>query len=248
MSSSAEDWVIELFGVTRDFPDTPPVHALRGVDMRIARGDHVAVMGPSGSGKSTLLHILGLLDLPTSGRYLLDGIDVDALSERERTALRGHRVGFVFQDFQLVAHRTALENVAMGALYTGARPAERRQRATAALSQVGLGHRVHALPQVMSGGERQRVAIARALISGPSLLLCDEPTGNLDSVMAAQVLDVFDALNAAGTTVLVITHDQTTAARARTVFTMRDGVLAEGHHGPALARRDPQTWAAKTDA
>lgn len=219
--------VITLTDVSREFPGTPPVQALRGVNLRVAAGDHVAVVGPSGSGKSTLLNILGLLDAPTGGTYLLDGIDVGELSENRRAALRGHRIGFVFQDFQLLGQRTALENAAMGALYVGASPAERRARAASALERVGLGHKLHALPQVMSGGERQRVAIARALVWEPSLLLCDEPTGNLDSVMAEQVLDVFDRLNGAGTSLVIITHDPRTAERAGRMLQIRDGYLTE---------------------
>lgn len=198
---------------------------MRGIDLEVARGEYVAVVGPSGSGKSTLLNVLGLLDSPTSGTYLFDGIDVGALSASERAGVRGHRIGFVFQDFQLVGARTALDNVALGALYTGAPPAARIADAAALLERVGLAHRMHSLPAMMSGGERQRVAIARALIGSPSLLLCDEPTGNLDSVMAAQILDLFDAVHRASATLLVITHDPLTAARAQRTLVMRDGRL-----------------------
>lgn len=223
--SYSDDLVVRLSGVARTFPGAKPVPALRGIDLDVARGDYVAVIGPSGSGKSTLLNILGLLDSPTSGTYLLDGIDVGALVASERAALRGHRIGFVFQDFQLIGARTALENVALGALYTGPSLSARTADAAALLERVGLGHRVHSLPSVMSGGERQRVAIARALMGSPSLLLCDEPTGNLDSQMAEQILDLFDAVHRARTTLLVITHDANTAARARRTLTMRDGTL-----------------------
>lgn len=227
MFLSDDDAVLELTGVGREFPGTPPVHALRDVELRVARGDHLAIVGPSGSGKSTLLNIVGLLDRPSAGRYILDGIETCSLSENQRAALRGHRIGFVFQDFQLLSQRTAWENAAMGALYVGISTAERRKRAVAALERVGLGHRLNTLPQVMSGGEKQRVAIARALVVEPSLLLCDEPTGNLDSTMADQVLDVFDALNRSGTTLVVITHDPRTAARARRMADIRDGYLTE---------------------
>lgn len=227
MSSSDDDAVIELAEVGRDYPGTPPVRALHSVNFRVSRGDHVAIVGPSGSGKSTLLNILGLLDRPSTGRYFLDGIETGLLTENERAALRGHRIGFVFQDFQLLSQRTALENAAMGALYTGIGVAERRARATAALNRVGLGHRIDALPKAMSGGEKQRVAVARALVVEPSLLLCDEPTGNLDSKTADQVLDLFDALNGSGTTLLVITHDPRTAARAGRTAEIRDGELTE---------------------
>lgn len=220
-----------MAGIRRVFPGQPPVTALRGVDLEVRAGDYVAIIGPSGSGKSTLMNVIGLLDTATSGSYLLDGVDVSSLSDIQRTGLRGHRIGFVFQDFQLLGHRTALENVAMGALYTGVPLRERMARAAEALTQVGLEHRMNALPQVMSGGERQRVAIARALVTHPSLLLCDEPTGNLDSAMAAQVMQVVDDLHDAGASVLVITHDPTTAAHASRQLIMRDGVLTE--HEPA---------------
>jgi len=208
------------------------VAALRGIDLEVGRGDYVAVVGPSGSGKSTLLNILGLLDSPTSGTYLLDGIDVGALSAGERAALRGHRIGFVFQDFQLIGARTALENVALGGVYTGASLSARTADAAALLASVGLDHRLHSLPSMMSGGERQRVAIARALMGVPSLLLCDEPTGNLDSHMAEQILDLFDAVHREGTTLLVITHDPHTAARARRTLMMRDGTLSAPEGSP----------------
>jgi putative ABC transport system ATP-binding protein len=220
--------VLELAGVARTFPGPPPVHALLPTDLSVDAGDYLAVVGPSGSGKSTLLNLMGLLDRPSEGVLRLDGIDTARLPERDRTALRGRRIGFVFQDFQLLPYRTATENVAMAQLYTGVRRRTRTDAAQAALTRVGLAHRMHALPTTLSGGERQRVAIARALTSGPSLLLCDEPTGNLDSQTSAAILDVLAALHLDGVTVMVITHDPNVAARAQRVVTIRDGVLTHG--------------------
>ncbi|WP_374192027.1 ABC transporter ATP-binding protein [Streptomyces clavuligerus] len=220
-------WVVELSGCGRTFSGTPPVVALRPADLGVAHGDYVAVVGPSGSGKSTLLNVLGLLDRPTSGTYTLAGRDTADLDERERTALRGHRIGFVFQAFHLLPHRTALENVALARLYVTPRGPSREAAAAAALHRVGLSHRLHALPTVLSGGERQRVAVARALVNTPDLLLCDEPTGNLDSVTAASVMDLLEELNTSGVTVVVITHDPAVAARARRIVTMLDGHLTE---------------------
>lgn len=222
------DPVVQLAGCAKTYPGSPLVHALRPVDLTIRTGDYLAVVGPSGSGKSTLLNLLGLLDRPSAGTYRLSGVDVAGLRERERTALRGRRVGFVFQAFHLLPYRTALENVALARLYvtTAARP--RAEAAAEALRRVGLGHRLHALPTTMSGGERQRVAIARALVNSPDLLLCDEPTGNLDSATAHAVMDLLEQLNGSGVTVVVITHDPAVAARARRRVTILDGRLSEG--------------------
>jgi putative ABC transport system ATP-binding protein len=222
--------VIELRGVGRTYPGPPPVHALRPADLAIHRGEYVAVVGPSGSGKSTLLNVLGLLDRPTDGTYLLDGTDTATLSDAGISAVRGRKIGFVFQEFHLLAHRTATENVALAQLYGGPRKSRRLAVARETLAQVGLSHRLEALPTELSGGERQRVAIARALVNRPSLLLCDEPTGNLDTATSAQVLDLLDDLNTRGTTLIVITHDPVTASRARRSVTIRDGVLSKGQH------------------
>jgi putative ABC transport system ATP-binding protein len=219
--------VIELRGVARSYPGPPPVTALRPADLVIEAGDYVAVTGPSGSGKSTLLHLLGLLDAPTRGRYLLDGLDTSTLSDGDRSALRGARIGFVFQAFHLLPYRTALENVLLAELYNQAPRAGRCQAAADALDGVGLGHRLDALPTTLSGGECQRVAIARALVNRPSLLLCDEPTGNLDSRNAAALMDLLDQLNAAGFTIVVITHDQAVAAHAGRMITISDGTLSD---------------------
>ena len=193
----------------------------------IEAGDYVAVTGPSGSGKSTLLHLLGLLDSPTAGSYLLDGLDTSALHDRDRSALRGRRIGVVFQAFHLLAYRTALENVLLAELYNQTSRSTRLPAAVDALGAVGLGHRLEALPTTLSGGECQRVAIARALVNRPGLLLCDEPTGNLDSQSAATVMELLDALRASGFTILVITHDQNVARRADRTVAMRDGSLSE---------------------
>jgi putative ABC transport system ATP-binding protein len=219
--------VIELRGVARTYPGPPPVPALRPADLVIDAGDYVAVTGPSGSGKSTLLHLLGLLDTPTAGTYLVDGLDTGALGDRDRSALRGGRIGFVFQAFHLLPYRTALENVLLAELYNQTPRAQRLDRAVEALRGVALGHRLDALPTTLSGGECQRVAIARALVNRPSLLLCDEPTGNLDSRNAATVMELLDELNAAGFTIVVITHDATVASHARRTIAISDGVLSE---------------------
>jgi putative ABC transport system ATP-binding protein len=219
--------VIELAGVARTYPGSPPVPALRPADLVIYAGDYVAVTGPSGSGKSTLLHVLGLLDTPTAGCYLLDGLDTSALGDRDRSALRGGRIGFVFQAFHLMPYRTALENVQLAELYNQTPRGQRLDRAVEALRGVGLGHRLDALPTTLSGGECQRVAIARALVNRPSLLLCDEPTGNLDSANAATVMELLDELNAAGFTIVVITHDANVASHARRAIAISDGMLSE---------------------
>jgi putative ABC transport system ATP-binding protein len=219
--------VIELRGLARTYPGSPPVHALSPADLAIHEGDYVTVTGPSGSGKSTLLHLLGLLDTPTGGSYLLDGLDTSALPDRDRSTLRGRRIGFVFQSFHLLPYRTAEENVLLTQLYNHTSRVRRRPAALEALEHVGLGHRADALPITLSGGESQRVAIARALVNRPSLLLCDEPTGNLDSQNAGTVLELLDALHADGFTIVVITHDATVARRASRTVAMKDGVLSE---------------------
>ncbi|MFE3106605.1 ABC transporter ATP-binding protein [Kitasatospora indigofera] len=219
--------VIRLAGVGRIFPGPPPVTALHPSDLEIRRGEYVAVTGPSGSGKSTLLHLLGLLDTPSTGSYEIDGIDTARLGDRDRSTLRGQRIGFVFQSFHLLAHRTAEENVLLAQLYNRTPRARRRAAAREALARVGLAHRTRALPGTLSGGERQRVAIARALVNGPSLLLCDEPTGNLDSANAEAVLTRFDDLHAQGHTLVVITHDPAVAARAERSVRIGDGRLRE---------------------
>ncbi|WP_407838121.1 ABC transporter ATP-binding protein [Streptomyces sp. DSM 116496] len=226
VGADASEPVIEFRGIGLTYPGPPPVAALRACDLTVGRGEFVAVVGPSGSGKSTFLNIVGLLDAPTGGTYLLDGIDTGTLRDADRTALRGLRIGFVFQSFHLLPQRSALENVTLALVYDGTPRRERRDRARHALEQVGLGHRIDSLPTRLSGGERQRVAIARALVTRPSLLLCDEPTGNLDTANADSVLALLERLHADGMTVLVITHDPLVAARAKRTVTIRDGVLS----------------------
>lgn len=217
--------VIDLRAVSRTFPGYPDVEALRPCDLQVASGELVAVVGPSGSGKSTLLNLLGLLDRPTSGTYRLEGTDVADLDEAERTSLRGRAIGFVFQSFELLDHRSSLENVMLAGLYSGTRRTARRQAATEALEAVGLSHRAGSAPVRMSGGERQRVAIARALSVRPRLLLCDEPTGNLDSGNATAILDLLVDLHRQGTTIVVITHDSQVAERCTRTVRIHDGVL-----------------------
>ncbi|MEU5868947.1 MULTISPECIES: ABC transporter ATP-binding protein [unclassified Nonomuraea] len=219
--------VILLQELTKEFPADPPVRALAAVDLRVERSDYVAVVGPSGSGKSTLLNTLGLLDRPTRGSYRLDGIETTTLKDGARTAVRGSRIGFVFQSFHLLPHRSVLENVMLAEVYGRTPRAGRRERATRALERVGLSHRVGFLPGRLSGGERQRAAIARALLGEPSLLLCDEPTGNLDSRNTGAVLDLFDDLRAQGMTIVVITHETEVSDRAGRRVRITDGVLTE---------------------
>ncbi len=225
LSAPSAHPVVHLEGVGRVFDSTPPVEALKATDLVIYPGEYVAIVGPSGSGKSTLLHLLGLLDSPTSGTYWLDGIDTSTLSEPERAGLRGSKVGFVFQSFHLLAHRTTVENVALAELYSSQSRSDRTERATAALERVGLGHRLDAFPTTLSGGERQRVAVARALVASPSLVLADEPTGNLDSMTTDAVLSMFADLHASGITLAVITHDAEVAERAQRQISIRDGVV-----------------------
>jgi putative ABC transport system ATP-binding protein len=219
--------VVLLDQMCRVFPTEPPVEALQSIDLRVDPSEYVAIIGPSGSGKSTLLNVLGLLDRPTSGRYLLDGLDTADLGDAARAAERGRRIGFVFQSFHLLSYRTVEENVGLSELYLGTNRKDRRRRATEALDRVGLSHRLGFEPIRLSGGERQRVAIARALLGEPSLLLCDEPTGNLDTANTESVLDLFDDLREQGLTILVITHDSEVAERAQRRVRMVDGRLTE---------------------
>lgn len=227
--------IVELRGVAKTYPGTPAVDALKPVDLTIESGDYLAIIGPSGSGKSTLLNLLGLLDRPSQGQYKFAGHDVSTLNERERTALRGRRIGFVFQQFHLLPHRTAVENVGIALLYSN--PAQRQRTAAAveALDRVGLSHRLYALPSTLSGGERQRVAIARAVVGAPDLVLCDEPTGNLDSSTAQAVLDLLEDLNRDGVTLIVITHDPGVAARAHRRLQILDGAVVAAD--PSAKRR-----------
>lgn len=217
------DAVIVLEGLERTYPGPVPVRAVRATDLVIGRGEFVAIVGPSGSGKSTLLNVLGLLDVPTGGRYLLDGVDTGPLKPVYRAALRGSKIGFVFQSFHLLANRSALDNVALAGTYAKLSRKVRLERAAEAIELVGLSHRAGFLPSVMSGGERQRLAIARALAGRPAVLLCDEPTGNLDSERSEEILGLFERMNRAGFTIVIVTHDNDLAARARRRIEVRDG-------------------------
>ncbi|MFF0308982.1 ABC transporter ATP-binding protein [Streptosporangium sp. NPDC004379] len=220
------DSVIELDQVVRDH-GSPPVRAVDHVSLSVTRGEFAAIVGPSGSGKSSLLNIIGTLDRPTSGRTTIDGHDVDTMSDAALSALRAYRIGFVFQQFHLTDGVSALDNVADGLIYTGTSRAERRRRAAASLTRVGLAHRLDHKPHQMSGGERQRVAIARATVSDPTLLLADEPTGNLDQRSGASVMELLHELNAMGTTILVITHDVQLAEQVPRRITIRDGRVVD---------------------
>jgi putative ABC transport system ATP-binding protein len=220
--------VIELFGATKVYQvGEERIDALRGVDLVVDRGEAVAIVGPSGSGKSTLMNVIGCLDTPTSGRYLLDGVDTSALDDDDLAELRNKKIGFVFQSFNLLPRQTAMENVALPLRYSGMSARQRQEASKEALARVDLADRIEHRPDQLSGGQKQRVAIARALVTRPAILLADEPTGMLDQKTGAEILALFHRLNAEGTTLILVTHDQVVAKSARRRLVIVDGKIVE---------------------
>jgi putative ABC transport system ATP-binding protein len=224
---------LELIDIVKEYGGSPPIAALAGVSLRIEQGELVGIVGPSGSGKSTLLHIIGTLDRPTSGTVRLAGVEVSAMSDKQLSAVRSQLIGFVFQQFFLIEGMTALDNVANGLLYRGIAPAQRRRTAAEALARVGLGNRLEHSPNQLSGGERQRVAIARAIVNRPSIVLADEPTGNLDSRSGGSVMELLRELHGEGRTILIITHDRELAAQLPRQVSMRDGLVESDETDPS---------------
>ena len=221
--------ILEMHDICKDYPMGKSVnHILKHIDLEVEEGEYLAIMGPSGSGKTTLMNLIGCLDVPTSGSYLLNGQDITKCSPKQLAEVRNKELGFVFQSFHLLPRLTALDNVALPLLYGGVKKAERRERARAALEMVGLGDRIDHRPDQLSGGQCQRVAIARAMVGGPKLLLADEPTGALDSASGAQVMELFRQLHENGATIIMITHDAQVARQAQRIMTIRDGVLSGG--------------------
>ncbi|WP_282032560.1 ABC transporter ATP-binding protein [Winogradskyella eximia] len=227
------DNVIEIRNIIRDFKlGQEVVHVLKGIDLDIKRGEYVAIMGPSGSGKSTLMNLLGCLDTPTAGSYNLNGNDVSEMTDDELAEIRNTEIGFVFQTFNLLPRTTALDNVALPMVYAGASKKERQERATEVLKDVGLADRMDHKPNQLSGGQRQRVAVGRALVNKPSIILADEPTGNLDSKTGTEIMGLFDQIHANGNTVIMVTHEEDIAAHAKRVIRLRDGVIESDTFNP----------------
>ncbi|NHM00990.1 ABC transporter ATP-binding protein [Flavobacterium difficile] len=218
--------IIDIKGITRDFQlGTETVNVLKGIDLLINKGEYVALMGPSGSGKSTLMNILGCLDTPTSGSYILNGKQVSEMHDDELAEIRNKEIGFVFQTFNLMPRTTALDNVALPMVYAGFSKSERDERATEVLTQVGLADRMDHKPNQLSGGQRQRVAVGRALVNKPSIILADEPTGNLDSKTSVEIMKLFGEIHANGNTVILVTHEEDIAAHAHRIIRLRDGII-----------------------
>ncbi len=220
------DNVIEIRNIIRDFKlGQEIVHVLKGIDLDIKRGEYLAIMGPSGSGKSTLMNLLGCLDTPTAGSYNLNGNDVSQMTDDELADIRNTEIGFVFQTFNLLPRTTALENVALPMIYAGATKKQRQERASQVLTDVGLDDRMDHKPNQLSGGQRQRVAVGRALVNKPSIILADEPTGNLDSKTGMEIMGLFDDIHKAGNTVIMVTHEEEVAAHAHRIIRLRDGMI-----------------------
>ncbi|MER3522672.1 MAG: macrolide ABC transporter ATP-binding protein [Ignavibacteria bacterium] len=231
--------VIELTNITKvyDMGEAQQVQALRGVSLSIDKNEYVAIMGPSGSGKSTLMNIIGCLDTPTSGQYLFNGVKVSEMDDNNLARIRNKEIGFVFQTFNLLARSDALHNVELPLIYAGIPSAERKQRARETLEHVGLGDRIHHKPNELSGGQRQRVAIARALVTRPSIILADEPTGNLDSRTGEEIMALFEELHRQGNTIILVTHEADIAAHAHRIIRLRDGKIEADEHIPESRRR-----------
>jgi putative ABC transport system ATP-binding protein len=229
--------LINISNIKRDFAlGNETINVLKGIDLQINKGEYVALMGPSGSGKSTLMNLLGCLDTPTSGTYILNGKDVSKMNDDELAEIRNKEIGFVFQTFNLLPRTTALDNVALPMVYAGYSKSERNERATEVLTQVNLADRMDHQPNQLSGGQRQRVAVARALVNKPSIILADEPTGNLDSKTSVEIMGLFGDIHANGNTVILVTHEEDIAAYAHRVIRLRDGIIESDTINPNIAK------------